>query len=279
MSIAELNNLTHRLYEKGDAGVPQAIKDRNGEIALRLCKDCGAGEAQLDDAPCSAPRSRPRPVTAAEVALSRRDDESLMETKLRLQKEHVQEFFRQPHMPDFEAVRNKRMSELTPEQQRDAHELWLREQMDHMAPYYQEHLLFLLGRLDEARARGHALHRRGTTWAGWQMWRDESPDKVAMMVAELNNHKKKMNDDINPIEILDAEFKAVKASDDPRAVDVLVEALRETLMEHGFDIVSLDDQPVGYINEMDEPVLQEMDAHMRDVCHLGGLQLLYARDA
>ena len=86
-------------------------------------------------------------------------------------------------------------------------------------------------------------------------------------------------DDLNPIEILEAEFAAVKASDDPRAFDVLVEALGHTLYEHGFDMISHDEQPVGYINEAGEPVIREIDDHMRDVCHLGGLQLLYAREA
>lgn len=85
--------------------------------------------------------------------------------------------------------------------------------------------------------------------------------------------------DDNPVENLGFEFAAARASDDPRAEDTLVEALRETLGEHGFDVVSLEDPPVGYINEMDQPVLQEMDDHMRDVCHLGGLQLLFAREA
>lgn len=42
---------THVLYEKDDADAPDAIKDRNGDIMLGLCKVCGKGEAQLSE-PC-----------------------------------------------------------------------------------------------------------------------------------------------------------------------------------------------------------------------------------
>lgn len=38
----------HTLYEKGDAGVPNQIKDRNGDIVLGLCKICGKGEVELE---------------------------------------------------------------------------------------------------------------------------------------------------------------------------------------------------------------------------------------
>lgn len=37
----------HDLWEKGDEGCPDAIKDRNGDIVLGLCKVCGKGEADL----------------------------------------------------------------------------------------------------------------------------------------------------------------------------------------------------------------------------------------
>lgn len=53
--------------------------------------------------------------------------------------------------PDFAAVRDKRMCDLTPEQQRDARELWLREQLAAMPDYHRDHYKFLLSRLDEAR--------------------------------------------------------------------------------------------------------------------------------
>lgn len=54
-------------------------------------------------------------------------------------------------VPDFEAVRDKRISELTPEQRDDSLELWLREQIDWMPEFHREHYKFLLRRLDAAR--------------------------------------------------------------------------------------------------------------------------------
>jgi hypothetical protein len=53
--------------------------------------------------------------------------------------------------PDFDAVRDKRMSELTPAQQDDAMELWIRDQLATFLPYYRERVEFLLKRLDDAR--------------------------------------------------------------------------------------------------------------------------------
>lgn len=53
--------------------------------------------------------------------------------------------------PRWAAIRDKRMSDLTQAQQQDAHELWLREQLESMPAYHQEHYLFLLARIDEAR--------------------------------------------------------------------------------------------------------------------------------
>ena len=54
--------------------------------------------------------------------------------------------------PDFDAVRDKRMSEMTPAQRDDSLELWLRTNIAWMGDYYQKHIEFLLRRLDEARA-------------------------------------------------------------------------------------------------------------------------------
>jgi hypothetical protein len=54
--------------------------------------------------------------------------------------------------PDFDAVRDKRMSELTPAQRDDAMELWLREQVGTMPDYHEKHYRFLLQRLDDVRA-------------------------------------------------------------------------------------------------------------------------------
>lgn len=56
-------------------------------------------------------------------------------------------------VPDFEAVRDKRMAELTPAQKQDAHELWLRENIGWMPEYHREHYTFLLRRLDVALQR------------------------------------------------------------------------------------------------------------------------------
>jgi hypothetical protein len=53
--------------------------------------------------------------------------------------------------PDFAFVKDKRMSELTPAQREDAHELWLRQNVDWMNEYHREHYQLLLRRLDQAR--------------------------------------------------------------------------------------------------------------------------------
>ena len=54
--------------------------------------------------------------------------------------------------PDFEKIEGKRMSELTPAEQEDATELWLREQIGWMPEYHQKFYKLLLRRLDETRA-------------------------------------------------------------------------------------------------------------------------------
>ncbi|AOZ11125.1 hypothetical protein [Cupriavidus malaysiensis] len=56
----------------------------------------------------------------------------------------------QVRIPDFDEVRDKRMSELSEEQRADAKELWIREQYGWF-PGAAEHLKFLLERLDQAR--------------------------------------------------------------------------------------------------------------------------------
>lgn len=53
--------------------------------------------------------------------------------------------------PDFDAVRDKALSDLTPEQRDDAYELWLRTNLGWMTAYNQPHYAFLLKRLDEVR--------------------------------------------------------------------------------------------------------------------------------
>lgn len=162
---------------------------------------------------------KPEPITAAEVARERREGESMMDTKHRLQEARKHELLHAPWQPDFATVRDKRMSEMTPEQREDAHELWLREQMDHMAPYYQEHLLFLLDRLDQVRAAAYEASE-------------------------------------NPVEAVDAEFDAAHTSADPRAVDTLVEALDQTLRARGFTIVPAEELAAD-VRELSAALLDE----------------------
>jgi len=47
--IAAAQKPTHVLWATGEPGAPEAILDRNGEVALRLCKVCGRGECELDE--------------------------------------------------------------------------------------------------------------------------------------------------------------------------------------------------------------------------------------
>lgn len=47
--------MQHVLYETGDKDAPDVIKDRNGEVVLSLCRNCGRGEAELDDKVCIGP--------------------------------------------------------------------------------------------------------------------------------------------------------------------------------------------------------------------------------
>ncbi|KVV07447.1 hypothetical protein [Burkholderia ubonensis] len=56
--------------------------------------------------------------------------------------------------PDFDAIRDKRRSELTPAQQEDSLESWLRDQVGTMPEYHEKHYRFLSNRLDEARRVG-----------------------------------------------------------------------------------------------------------------------------
>lgn len=39
--------MRHLLYQTGDAGAPNSIKDRNGEVVLQQCKVCGFAEREL----------------------------------------------------------------------------------------------------------------------------------------------------------------------------------------------------------------------------------------
>lgn len=52
-----------------------------------------------------------------------------------------------PRVPDWDAIKDKRMCDLTPAQQDDAQELWIRK----YARHFNDAVKFLLRRLDEAR--------------------------------------------------------------------------------------------------------------------------------
>lgn len=61
--------------------------------------------------------------------------------------------------------------------------------------------------------------------------------------------------EINPVELIGAEFAKCRAAEaDPRAVDVLLEALNFTLKEHGFQVVPLADA---------DPLRASVDAMVR----------------
>lgn len=54
--IAELtrrdNLASHTLYKRGDVGLPEAIRDGNGDVVLGLCRVCGRGEIELEQHNC-----------------------------------------------------------------------------------------------------------------------------------------------------------------------------------------------------------------------------------
>lgn len=43
--------MAHDLYKDGDADLPEAILDRNGQVVLGMCKICHKGEIELSE-PC-----------------------------------------------------------------------------------------------------------------------------------------------------------------------------------------------------------------------------------
>lgn len=47
--------MKHKLYKTGDQGIPDGIKDRNGEVVLDMCKVCSKAESELDQ-PCKTTR-------------------------------------------------------------------------------------------------------------------------------------------------------------------------------------------------------------------------------
>ena len=55
----------HELYETGDEDAPDSIKDRNGDVALEMCKRCGRAESELSE-PChKAEQPQPEPDVGA----------------------------------------------------------------------------------------------------------------------------------------------------------------------------------------------------------------------
>ena len=52
-----LQATAHDLYTDADSNRPDAICDRNGQVALGLCKKCGKGESELAE-PCTPPAAR-----------------------------------------------------------------------------------------------------------------------------------------------------------------------------------------------------------------------------
>jgi hypothetical protein len=51
-------NTQHILFTRDDLHAPESIKDRNGDIALSLCKVCGRGESELVE-PCTLTETNP----------------------------------------------------------------------------------------------------------------------------------------------------------------------------------------------------------------------------
>ena len=41
----------HDLYKDGDLDIPEQVLDRNGQVALGMCKVCGRAECELTE-PC-----------------------------------------------------------------------------------------------------------------------------------------------------------------------------------------------------------------------------------
>lgn len=49
---AQKSKFSHVLYKTGDRFIPVQIKDRNGEVVLKLCKVCGKAENELNNTEC-----------------------------------------------------------------------------------------------------------------------------------------------------------------------------------------------------------------------------------
>lgn len=51
-SPSEINFESHVVYKDGDTDIPDSLKDRNEQVALRQCRNCGAGEIELYETRC-----------------------------------------------------------------------------------------------------------------------------------------------------------------------------------------------------------------------------------
>ena len=51
----------HKLYQDGDKNIPEIILDRNGQVALGMCKICGKAESELSEACEAKPEHKPCP--------------------------------------------------------------------------------------------------------------------------------------------------------------------------------------------------------------------------
>ena len=58
MSKPSEKAMQHDLYKGVDPQAPDAIKDRDGQVVLAMCKNCGLGECELTEQPiCSGSRA------------------------------------------------------------------------------------------------------------------------------------------------------------------------------------------------------------------------------
>jgi hypothetical protein len=63
---------SHQLYQTGDPDAPDAVRDRNGDVVLSMCKVCGKAEVELSE-PCVAqPRAEDDAQDARRYRLLRR---------------------------------------------------------------------------------------------------------------------------------------------------------------------------------------------------------------
>lgn len=84
----------------------------------------------------------------------------------------------------FPHLRGRPLNELTPEERKDAHEDWLRNQFYYFDPYYQEHIGNLLARLDALRAENERLT------AALKETQERSPDGFIIVKSDGSSEMK-----------------------------------------------------------------------------------------